>query len=575
MINMQNPVSIMAAAGKLSVAQLQQAIKDGTIPPYIGIPLLQEKTKQAKQLQQAAMAQQPTQQPIAAQVMAEAHGVDGLSSGIGEHAYKGGGIVAFSGETDGSYVGGDKVDFKKYYADPARFSHVGVSPDDEAYDAALASSSVGNAGINALKWLVPGYIPYRSGKWLWNQRVTGVDPKTGKLLHGYDNQYAPVDDTEAQRSAFAKQQSERQAAQALDNAKPDATPEKPNQQIIDLVNPAKKDDKADTDKADQDIELKQRAYTGVGGPATNFDSLKWKGIKDRSAAYDELERLNPTKSAKEHMDELRNLIGTDSGMQAVKDKLAAMETKAGEEERRAPWEALMQAGLATMAGTSPYALTNIGAGGQKGLEAYTQAKKDLQAGEEKRFAIQSQIASAEHAEQVAMAKHGVDSHQADMARMEQRRLQKLGYQNQLEMANAEGEFKAAQAQVSAQQTEKQLNIIASHYTDEYNAAIYKTKKELQGIEKYNIGQQTALVNNGLTQAEKDLQEAIKSGTKAEIAAAKGNVDYYRQLSNLLLKKSGFDVPEITAAAPVGGGAVTHSGQKIGGENLFVYSPNKK
>ena len=38
----QNPMSVMAQASKLSITQLQQAIKNGTVPPYIGVPLLQQ-----------------------------------------------------------------------------------------------------------------------------------------------------------------------------------------------------------------------------------------------------------------------------------------------------------------------------------------------------------------------------------------------------------------------------------------------------------------------------------------------------------------------------------------------------
>ena len=44
-------INKLAGAEKLSVAQLQQAIKDGTIPAYVGIPMLQDKMKQAQQAQ--------------------------------------------------------------------------------------------------------------------------------------------------------------------------------------------------------------------------------------------------------------------------------------------------------------------------------------------------------------------------------------------------------------------------------------------------------------------------------------------------------------------------------------------
>jgi len=96
-----NPVSLMADAGKLSIGQLQQAVKNGTIPAYIGIPMMQEKMKQAKQAQPA---QAPTEPPIAQQVMAEASGIDQMPSNLPTQSMNDGGIVSFAD-------GGDAEDF--------------------------------------------------------------------------------------------------------------------------------------------------------------------------------------------------------------------------------------------------------------------------------------------------------------------------------------------------------------------------------------------------------------------------------------------------------------------------------
>ena len=91
----------MADAGKLSVAQLQQAVKNGTVPAYIGIPLMQEKIKQAKQAQPV---QAPAEPPIAQQVMAEAAGIDQMPSNLPAKSMNDGGIVSFAD-------GGDVEDF--------------------------------------------------------------------------------------------------------------------------------------------------------------------------------------------------------------------------------------------------------------------------------------------------------------------------------------------------------------------------------------------------------------------------------------------------------------------------------
>jgi soluble lytic murein transglycosylase-like protein len=94
--------SMSARAGmaqKLSIPQLQQAIQDGVIPPYVGIPLLQEKVKMAKTAQASQAAQMGEQPSVAQQVMQQAQqveqGVPALQSNL-PASMAGGGIVAFA-----------------------------------------------------------------------------------------------------------------------------------------------------------------------------------------------------------------------------------------------------------------------------------------------------------------------------------------------------------------------------------------------------------------------------------------------------------------------------------------------
>lgn len=91
-------MSRMADAEKLSVSQLNQAVKNGTIPAYVGIPLIQEKMK-AEQAAKATVAQTEAQPPIARQVMEQADAMSGLEklrSNLPEEGFAGGGIVAFA-----------------------------------------------------------------------------------------------------------------------------------------------------------------------------------------------------------------------------------------------------------------------------------------------------------------------------------------------------------------------------------------------------------------------------------------------------------------------------------------------
>ena len=82
----------MADADKLSVMQLKQAVQNGTVPAYIGIPLIQEKMKQSQQMQIAQAAQAPRQVPIADQILQQSEGIPELPSNL-PMQYAHGGII--------------------------------------------------------------------------------------------------------------------------------------------------------------------------------------------------------------------------------------------------------------------------------------------------------------------------------------------------------------------------------------------------------------------------------------------------------------------------------------------------
>jgi len=123
----------------------------------------------------------------------------------------------------------------------------------------------------------------------------------------------------------------------------------------------------------------------------------------------------PETPAAEYQKQMQEALGENAGLPAIKEKLAKMEEEGASAKEKAPWMALMQAGLATMAGTSPFAGVNIGQGGVAGLKAYSEAQDKFDKDEEKRLAIQNQLANAQRAEQVAAWKYGVDSNKTDVA----------------------------------------------------------------------------------------------------------------------------------------------------------------
>ena len=107
-------MSRLGDAEKLSVGQLQRAIQDGTIPAFVGVPLLQEKVRLAKSVQDAQAASNTQQPSIAHQVMAEAQGIEQAQSNLPQ-TYADGGILNFQPEAtydgDDGYAGGGMVAF--------------------------------------------------------------------------------------------------------------------------------------------------------------------------------------------------------------------------------------------------------------------------------------------------------------------------------------------------------------------------------------------------------------------------------------------------------------------------------
>jgi hypothetical protein len=102
-------------------------------------------------------------------------------------------------------------------------------------------------------------------------------------------------------------------------------------------------------------------------------------------------------------------MGTDPSIAKQEARIGERESRLKEDEDRSPWLALMHAGLATMAGTSPNALANIGAGATKGLESYGESQKAIASRTDKLDELRSKIEESQRAEAVAAIKFGRES----------------------------------------------------------------------------------------------------------------------------------------------------------------------
>jgi hypothetical protein len=104
--------ALESMAEDLSIPQIQQSVKNKTLPGYVGIPILENKVNNAERIKMAQgiapdMGQEP---PIADQVMARADALQGIDSvatgaGGGMVAFERGGPVQYADGSQGYLVG--------------------------------------------------------------------------------------------------------------------------------------------------------------------------------------------------------------------------------------------------------------------------------------------------------------------------------------------------------------------------------------------------------------------------------------------------------------------------------------
>lgn len=149
-------------------------------------------------------------------------------------------------------------------------------------------------------------------------------------------------------------------------------------------------------------------------------------IKDTSTNKDTTPAQQPAESyedgLRKRMAIYKEFMGTNEDRDKLNKKIEAMEKRAARQEEMAPWMALTEAGFKTMAGTSPFALANLGAGAQSGLQSYAAAQDRMANLEEKRYALMNEAAKADRAERQAAITFGENSYQHQAALEQKERL---------------------------------------------------------------------------------------------------------------------------------------------------------
>ena len=230
-------------------------------------------------------------------------------------------------------------------------------------------------------------------------------------------------------------------------------------------------------------------------PAQSVDSM-YEEPKDFSNNFDAM--MQEEQTPQEKMAEMQGILGTDPARAKLQERLSKMEAASAKDAEKAPWMALAEAGLGIAAGSSPFALQNIAEGGKAGLKSLAEAKQRAVAAEEKQFEAANRLAQADRAEQVAAAKYGVESSEAQKAENRTTKLAKTSYQ-----ANQAAE--AAKARLQS----KQFNMEYKLKNKEIEAANARAEKQINATNAQNDRLQLQSQANLYTDIAKESNDAIK------------------------------------------------------------------
>lgn len=289
---------------------------------------------------------------------------------------------------------------------------------------------------------------------------------------------------------------------------------------------------------------------GVGGPG--YQKVGYTDIPFDAAAYEKLKEAPVT--AQQKMSEWDQLVGANSGLAGLKERLAGMETKAAKEAETAPWMALAKAGFSMAGGKSRNAISNIAEGAQAGLVDYVAAKDKLAAAEEKRFGIQSQLAQAERAEKIAAAKYGVDSAEHIKAQNRATDLAAIGAKSSIDVTNKSNRLKAEEANAKNALDAQQNAITAQHYADWKSVQQDANAKSVATMDKAEKQQQTALLSASL----RDIDAQLKDPTLMLDKNRMAQLQKERAAVNARLYELTGVKPVVSA--PAGGGTLSNPGK---------------
>jgi hypothetical protein len=200
-------------------------------------------------------------------------------------------------------------------------------------------------------------------------------------------------------------------------------------------------------------------------------------------------------SLSDYMKQYREVTGENKGISVLQNRLSEREARLAKEEDRIPGMALMQTGIAMMAGTSSNAMTNIAHGLMSGSQTYIRSMNKLEDAKDKSFEIQAKLEEAQRAEELAAAKYGLESVQADKKAKQTARLEREKMANDVLIHDRTN---------AANLERERMQVGASKYAvDARKAAYGDTGAGKKEVTQYQYGQLVDMASDNVDKMIKD------------------------------------------------------------------------
>ena len=161
-----------------------------------------------------------------------------------------------------------------------------------------------------------------------------------------------------------------------------------------------------------------------------------------STAYDEAIAKNPIITAEQARKEREDYLGPNIGIAALQEDISKIKDEATADKEQAGYMALLKAGLATMAGTSPFAAVNIGAGAQTGVADFMDAQKEYRKMLEKQRDLTYKLNAAERQEKMDVFKYGEESEKSSRSAYTALKIAQVKEKTENELKKIELELRA-------------------------------------------------------------------------------------------------------------------------------------